>query len=272
MAPNCSLLGERSPLGAPAPAPARILIAEDNLVNRMYVERLLARMGHTVTSAVDGKQVLTLFEAGSYDAILMDCRMPELDGYDTTREIRSREAATGRARTPIVGMTAATTDDIRLKCLDAGMDDYLTKPLGAAELQQALALWLPEGSRGGAALDVSRVDRLRSVFPGEEGATMLVRIANEVTNELARLDDCVVAGDHEGIAAAAHSVRGSAQMLGAGDLSEAAAEVELATQQRPPPEERISRSVVAMREAWKQTRRAIEAEVDAERHGYHPPD
>ena len=123
--------------------------------------------------------------------------MPELDGYDTTREIRRREAASGRARIPIVAMTAAATEDIRRKCLDAGMDDYLTKPLGDGDLQQALALWLPEASPAGAAaaLDESRVARLRSVFPGEEATTMLVRIATEVTNELARLDDGLAARD-----------------------------------------------------------------------------
>ena len=127
----------------------------------------------------------------------MDCQMPELDGYDTTREIRRREAASGRARIPILAMTAAATDDIRRKCLDAGMDDYLTKPLGDGDLEQVLALWLPgpPRRRGGGARR-ARIARLRSLFRGEEGTTVLVRIAAEVTNELARLEDCLSASDH----------------------------------------------------------------------------
>jgi two-component system sensor histidine kinase/response regulator len=256
----------------PAPAPARILIAEDNLVNRMYVERLLARMGHTAASAVDGREALLRYEAGDYDAILMDCQMPELDGYDTTREIRRREAASGRARIPILAMTAGATEEIRRKCLDAGMDDYLTKPLGDGDLQQVLALWLPEASPTGAAapLDQSRIERLRSVFPGEEATTMLVRIAAEVMNELARLEDGLSAGDHAGAAAAAHSIRGSAQMIGASGLSDAAAEVELVATERPASDERIFSGVAALREAWEQTRRGIEAQVEADRRGYHP--
>ncbi len=257
----------------PEPAPARILIAEDNLVNRMYVERLLARMGHTVASAVDGREVLVRYEAGDYDAILMDCQMPELDGYDTTREIRRREAASGRARIPIVAMTAAASEDIRRKCLDAGMDDYLTKPLGDGELQQVLAVWLPEASPIGpaAALDESRIARLRAVFPGEEATTMLVRIAAEVMNELARLEDGLAAGDHAAVATAAHSIRGSAQMIGASRLSDAATEVELIAGERPAAsDEQVSGGVAALREAWEHTRRGIEAQVEADRRGYHP--
>ena len=158
----------RSAAGAPS-APARILIAEDNLVNRMYVERLLDAHGPHGDERGRRTGGAGRYEAGDYDAILMDCQMPELDGYDTTREIRRREAASGRARIPIVAMTAAATGDIRRKCLDAGMDDYLTKPLGDGDLQQVLALWLPEASPSGAAaaLDESRIARLRSVFPAK---------------------------------------------------------------------------------------------------------
>jgi CheY-like chemotaxis protein len=126
----------------------RVLVAEDNEVNRMFVERLLSRSGRRVANAADGREVLTMLDAETYDLIMMDCQMPVLDGYETTREIRRREEATGGARIPIVAMTAAATEDIRRKCLAAGMDDYMTKPLGDDDLQAVLARWLPVAQDG----------------------------------------------------------------------------------------------------------------------------
>jgi two-component system, sensor histidine kinase and response regulator len=260
---------ERAPAPPGPPAPARILIAEDNFVNRTYIERLMTRLGHTVETAVDGRQVLERYDAGDFDAILMDCQMPELDGYDTTREIRARESSGGRPRTPIIAMTAAATEDIRQKCLDSGMDDYLTKPLSDKAIEQTLAAWLPAASSIGASLDPARVEQLRSVFPGDETATMLVRIANEVTNELARLDQSVAERDWEGAASAVHSIRGSAQMIGATRLAEASTAVELAVGEEPRSSERIAAAVGGLGQAWEPTRRALEAQVHADRRGYH---
>jgi HPt (histidine-containing phosphotransfer) domain-containing protein len=171
-------------------------------------------------------------------------------------------------------MTAAATDEIRTKCLGVGMDDYLTKPLGDMELERTLALWLPQvgAATSVAALDVSRIERLRSLFPGEEATTMLIRIANEVTNELARLDGLLAAGEHEAAAGAAHSIRGSAQMVGATKLADAAVAVEDAVHEQPPSDGRIAEAVAELRERWAETRRGIESQVEADRREYHPPD
>jgi CheY-like chemotaxis protein len=259
---------------AVASTPGRILIAEDNYVNRMYVERLLTRMGHTVTTAVNGEEVLVRYEHGRFDAILMDCQMPVRDGYETTRELRRLEGEAGAGRIPIVAMTAAATEEIRIKCLEAGMDDYLTKPLADTELERVLALWLPGGSRSAArtVLDGSRLERLRSLFPGGEATTMLVRIANEVTNELARLDTSLADGDYESAASAAHSIRGSAQMIGADRLADAASAAELAMRDGSGSEQRTEAGFEKLRDAWAETRRGIEAQVEADRRGYHPPE
>jgi signal transduction histidine kinase/CheY-like chemotaxis protein/HPt (histidine-containing phosphotransfer) domain-containing protein len=241
----------------------RVLIAEDNFVNRMYVERLLTRGGYEVDAAVDGRQVLTLLSQRDYDLVLMDCQMPELDGYDTTREIRRREAATGGRRIPIVAMTAAATDEIRHKCLDAGMDDYLSKPLGDGELQQSLErrLATPSASPASGVLDQDRLAHLRAMFDDEEPGTVLVRLSNEVTADLARAATMAAAGDSVGLARAAHSIRGSAQMIGAAQLAGAAMELE----------HNAARDGLAALEAlqslWSHTRAEIEAEVRAERRG-----
>jgi signal transduction histidine kinase/CheY-like chemotaxis protein/HPt (histidine-containing phosphotransfer) domain-containing protein len=260
------------PVGLQPPAalgsgtgPARILIAEDNLVNRTYVERLLERAGHQVTSAVDGLQVLKAYDAGEFDLVLMDCQMPEHDGYDTTKDIRRREAASGRPRTPIVAMTAAATEDIRRKCLAAGMDEYLTKPLGIAELEQALGRWLPSApagvAAGGGPIDPARLSDLRALFPGEEATEMLVVLATELTEDVDRLDAALQSGDNEGVAALAHRIRGSAQLIGAVALAEAAAEVEHSAKAEAP----SATGLAALHDAWDQARVGIEAQVADDR-------
>jgi CheY-like chemotaxis protein len=252
----------------------RVLVAEDNDVNRMYVERLLGRMGYAVTTAVNGEEVLDHCQRGPFDAILLDCQMPVRDGYETARELRRREAESGVPRTPIVAMTAAVADEVRIKCLEAGMDDALTKPVSDAELARVLAPRLAGGEpgRAGAGLEGSRVDRLRSMFGGEEATTMLVRIANEVTNQLARIDTSLADGDYPSAAAAAHSIRGSAQMVGAEPLADAAGGAELALRGGPPNEGRIEAGFAKLREAWARTRREIEAQVEADRRRYHHSD
>ncbi len=128
-------------LDLPARA-ARVLVAEDNSVNRRVVERVLARWpGLTVTAAENGREAVDQLDRGRFDLVLMDCQMPELDGYDATREIREREA--GGARVPVIAMTANAMKGDRERCLEAGMDDYLAKPLRIGEVDAMLERWLP---------------------------------------------------------------------------------------------------------------------------------
>jgi two-component system sensor histidine kinase/response regulator len=241
----------------------RVLIAEDNHVNRTYVERLLARSGHRVTVAVDGVQVLAAYDAGEYDLVLMDCQMPELDGYDTTRAIRRREEQEGRAHTPIVAMTAAATDDIRRKCMAAGMDDYLTKPLAGPELERALSRWLPARPKplAGGTLDTDRLDELRTLFPGDESIEMLLQLVTELGHDVGRLDASLEDGDGVGAAAAAHSIRGSAQLIGAGRLADAAADVEHTAKSG----EAQGSDAADLHDAWHEVRAGIEAQIAADR-------
>jgi signal transduction histidine kinase/CheY-like chemotaxis protein len=129
--------------GASAGAP-RILVAEDQSVNWMVIERLLAHRGYRADNAVDGEDVLGKLARADYDLVLMDCQMPVLDGYDTTREIRRREAEAGaEAHVPIVAMTASAMQGDRERCIAAGMDDYMAKPITAEKLDELLARWVP---------------------------------------------------------------------------------------------------------------------------------
>jgi signal transduction histidine kinase/ligand-binding sensor domain-containing protein/CheY-like chemotaxis protein len=117
--------------------PKRILIAEDNVVNQKIAILVVEKMGHRVTIASNGSEAVQKWRTGSYDLILMDLQMPELDGLEATRLIRAEEAATG-SHTPIVAMTAHAMDSDREQCLAAGMDDYISKPISRDSLQRAI--------------------------------------------------------------------------------------------------------------------------------------
>jgi CheY-like chemotaxis protein len=127
----------------------KVLVAEDQRLNWMLIERLLARRGHSAANATDGGSVLAMLESDHFDLVLMDCQMPVLDGYETAREIRRREAAEQRGRIPIVAMTASAMRGDRERCLAAGMDDYIAKPIDSDKLDQLLGRWLrqPEPSQ-----------------------------------------------------------------------------------------------------------------------------
>ena len=136
------------PVSLPETAPApltcddvvpqlRILLAEDNTVNQMVASRLLQKLGHSVELAANGVLAVSAWHRADWDLILMDCQMPEMDGYEATRQIRALEPAVGR-RTRIVALTAHAMAEDHDKCIDAGMDDYITKPLNVADLQRVL--------------------------------------------------------------------------------------------------------------------------------------
>jgi signal transduction histidine kinase/DNA-binding response OmpR family regulator len=122
---------------AKMPLGLRILLAEDNPVNQRVALRLLERDGHQVTIAGNGKEALQAFEMQTFDLILMDVQMPEMDGFEATAEVRARERVTGR-HIPIVAMTAHAMTGDRERCLAAGMDDYLPKPIHSTDLRKLL--------------------------------------------------------------------------------------------------------------------------------------
>lgn len=119
------------------------LLVEDNPVNILLTENFLDRCGLIVEVAQNGVIALDLVRDRAYDVVLMDCQMPDMDGYEATRRIRALELAEGRERMPIVALTASALPGDRERCLEAGMDDYLKKPFFLEDLKQTLSHWLP---------------------------------------------------------------------------------------------------------------------------------
>ena len=144
---------ERCPPPAAAPAPAaaktvepgtqrgRVLLAEDNPVNQMVASRMLQRLGYEVDIVDNGADALSSVQNAAYDVVLMDCQMPVMDGYDATREIRRAEAERGADPVPIVALTANAMQGDRSRCSDAGMDDFLSKPVRQEQLAATLERW-----------------------------------------------------------------------------------------------------------------------------------
>ena len=127
---------------APTSVRGNILLVEDNLINQQVALGILQIQGYSVTVVSDGREALEAHAQGDFDLILMDCHMPEMDGYEATREIRRRERLSSGKRIPIVALTANAMARDREECLNAGMDDHLSKPFNMLVLQEMLARWL----------------------------------------------------------------------------------------------------------------------------------
>jgi CheY-like chemotaxis protein len=138
-----SAAGQRPPS---AGQPLRILVAEDNAINQKLMVALLEKQGHQVWLAPDGRQAVAMWKELPFDLILMDVQMSEMDGFDATAAIRSKEQSTGK-HVPIVAMTAHAMKGDRERCLAAGMDGYIAKPIQARELAQALEGFSSRGDR-----------------------------------------------------------------------------------------------------------------------------
>jgi len=141
----------------------RVLLAEDNPVNALVAEEMLRSLGLDVASAANGREAVEAWAEGRFDAVLMDCQMPELDGFEATARIRAREAAepngSAPGRTPIIALTANAFSEDRDRCLAIGMDDFLAKPFALDDLRQLLERWIPSVSE--------TADRIVSAADGE---------------------------------------------------------------------------------------------------------
>jgi CheY-like chemotaxis protein/HPt (histidine-containing phosphotransfer) domain-containing protein len=222
----------------------RILVAEDNPTNQKLVVTLLAQRGHRVVTASTGRQAVDQSAAGAFDLILMDVQMPEMDGLEATMTIRERERE-GGGHVPIVAMTAHAMAGDRERCLAAGMDGYVSKPLRADELHAAIerACGPTDGAkRPGPSGDLDAppraepppaeaiIDEASLLAAFGDNRKVLADVAGVFLTDAPRmigeLQKAIAAGDADRIAAAAHALKGSAGLFSTGGAYAAAREVE----------------------------------------------
>ena len=218
----------------------RVLLVEDNPINAAVAAKLLERLGLECEIAVDGVEALEATNMEHYDVILMDCQMPRLDGYEATGKIREREQKRGLNRVPVIAMTANAMVGDRERCLAAGMDDYISKPLIPDVLESTLRHWVPmtellagantpglgDGHDAEEDLPASDeppivpevLDDLYQVMQ-DEFTSLLGTYLESVKNMLDDMEKSLVAGDMESIVMPAHSLKSSSANVGALRLS-----------------------------------------------------
>ncbi len=229
---------ERAASKAATPTVRRALVVEDNVVNQEVARAMLQELNLEVVSAWSGEEALAKLATERFDAVLMDCQMPKLDGYATTTRYREWEQAQKLPRTLIVAVTANALAGDAERCLAAGMDRYLSKPFAIEQLKQALSLEAPDTAIAVAeepavrvVLDLQTLERIRAMRrPG--GPDLLIRVVDlfvSSSNELidtmvaaSRLDDAVT------LAHAAHTLKSSSANVGALAFAELCAELEAA--------------------------------------------
>jgi len=237
--PASSEQAASAPRERPRTFVGRVLVVDDNPLNRDIATHLLARLGLAADQAASGLEALQATARTVYDAILMDCQMPQLDGYEATQQIRRREAGT-KTHVPIIALTANTLPGDRERCLEAGMDDYLFKPVRLEQLSGALRRWIrieaPDTPAAPVRSDLpaaspQRVfdcERALAAMGGDmellrELAEMFRRDAEQM---LARVRHEAARGDAEAMWKAAHSLKGAVASFGAQVVFETAQRAE----------------------------------------------
>ena len=232
------------PAGQPAPdsRPRRILVAEDHPINQLVAVRQLEAFGYEVTAVSNGLEALAALEESRYDLVLLDCQMPEMDGYETARRLRRRMSGKPGPRLPIVALTAHALKEDLERCLEAGMDDYVTKPFRPDTLRRTVEAWL--SGRGSALseavapetgsvrgdeprLDPTRLEGLREL--GRLGGSDLVGGVIARFREqplLAALHQALESSDRKALGFHAHTLKGTSGALGAVRLSRLCGELE----------------------------------------------
>ena len=239
-------LGESAPAQAALPPgervrPLHILVAEDNPVNQRLIVRMLEKQHHTPVVAVNGREALTALDAQSFDVVLMDVQMPEMDGLAATAAIRQREAQQpGRRSIPIVALTAYAMIGDRERCLAAGMDDYLAKPVKPEDLAGMIARFFgragparpPDSMREAAPSVESPVDLAIALgYAGGDHQVLqelLTTFAGDCPRKLGTLREAVARSDAAGLMGVAHALKGTLRVFGATTAAALAEQLEAA--------------------------------------------
>ena len=246
----------------------RILVAEDNPTNQVVAVAILKKLGYGVEAVANGGEAIKALSEIPYDLVLMDCQMPEIDGYEATRWIRSGNSGVRKPDIPIIAMTAHAMKGDRERCLAVGMNDYLSKPVQPKELEKTLARWLtrpatvspvppavgggmgegqevpaavppPPPGEGQGVRAVGPEAASNAVFDEDEllkrltgdralGQTILLGFLEDIPQQIAILKQHLGEGDVPLAGRQAHTIKGAAATIGAGALSDVAFAIEQA--------------------------------------------
>jgi len=254
----------------------RALLVDDNPVNQKLGERQLARLGFQVTQAWNGRQALQHLQVQLFDVVLMDCQMPDMDGYDTTRMLRQAGSGVLDSSVPVIAMTANALSGDRDRCLAAGMNDYLAKPINASQLRAALqaVLELPAAAALPAAAVLPVADHGISDDPGvldsaglhqqfdgdpEFVDELLQTFADSALALMTQIQSAAATHDTAAVTRLAHQLRGASGSARAGAMAAAASALELASD-----EARASR-LELLRLAWAAVQPRLRSLLDAKR-------
>lgn len=236
--------------GERAPYAGRILLVEDNLINQQVASAMLRNLGYTVETAANGRLAVEAATRHSFDAVLMDIQMPELDGYAATAQMRRMETESGKDRLPVIALTANAMAEDRDQALAAGMDDHLPKPIHQKQLQLALSRWVgsPAGGvpdltaaaeRTSSPLDRGILEALRALDqPGgnEVFAELVGMFLEDAPAQIEKIGQAITQNDHTAAVQLAHALQGSSGSMGALHLSKLAGQVQELSRTRDYPQ------------------------------------
>ncbi|MES2705513.1 MAG: response regulator [Verrucomicrobiota bacterium] len=246
-----------------------LLLVEDNAINARVSQLFLDKSGFRADHVTNGAEAVEKFRRGHYPGVLMDCHMPVMDGYEASRAIRAMEASPGwdRPRCRIIAMTANVLSGERQRCLDAGMDDYVPKPIKQAELAAALSMLFPAGAAEPASVtevDESLHAALRQLADelGEENVVdLLSEWMADFPNAFADLTRLAGGPEQPEMRRAAHSLKGSSSLFGLKDMEDLLNRLEqLAAQDEKPEQEGMVRELDT---EWRRVKPLLEAEMAA---------
>ncbi len=214
----------------------KILVAEDNPINQEVIREVLSELGYEAFIVDNGLQALTALEQEAYPLVLMDCQMPELDGYGAAREIRRRED--GARHVPLIAVTAHAFEGERQKALSAGMDDYVTKPISGAVLSEVIQRWWPKSlsrePESGERLASLKVpvaaaadEPARALDPSVRRSDAVAKIfLKHVPDQVASIGKSLETGDEATLKSASHKLKGSCLAVGVPRMAELCAALE----------------------------------------------
>ncbi len=247
-----------------------VLLVEDHPTNQLVAMKILEKLGYQALAVFNGAEALQALKERLFDVVLMDVQMPVMDGFEATRRIRSGESGVLNPRVPIIAMTAHAVKGDRERCLDQGMDDYVSKPVDAAKLVEALDRCLqrpdevsnpptvstPNATAEPHAAVFDREALFRRLMEDEELLSeVLEGFLDDLPSQLTALNAALVAGDLEAVARGAHTVKGAAANVGAMKLSAAALALEQAVKLGDLAD--LNRFMDSLRRAFEEFRKAI---------------